>query len=223
MKRWMIFGVFALILLSSFVIAANPTDLPTAPSGAEVATSLKTASTSFREKLDDAVTYEVNVPNNLQIVARVLFGLKAGEVLSVQALVMMSAIWLMLLIMIYDILAVVPFLGSGFKSWLISVCVNLLIALGGGIRQISYFFLGIGDFFKFLGAFAILRLIISLAVVITITVLLTKLSTFVRHRLEIIEAEHTGEKLSLGAKFSEIFSTAARDIAQEEKKPRIDF
>ena len=61
-------------------------------------------------KTTQTLEQTVNIPENLQIVARIIFGI-SGEI-SLQIFIVLIAIWIMLLVVITNILKITPFRGD---------------------------------------------------------------------------------------------------------------
>ena len=122
-----------------------------------------------QEKISSFLEKDFSVPENLQLPAKIFFGLKDEYKLYFEQLVVMFALWIVVLILIYSILEFVPFFGKGWKSLVGSFIITCLVANSGGLYQSSLHFFELGNEFyalKSLGFFKIILFLILLVVIV---------------------------------------------------------
>ena len=106
MKRWFVL-LAVLLLMSNFVLAQDSEE-------------------GVKEKSNELLEKEVNIPENLRSITRVVFGLEKDEVIDFQRVVILIGVFIMLLILAKSVLELTPFLNEGVISWAGAVVVLLL-------------------------------------------------------------------------------------------------
>ena len=154
MKRWLyiIFVLALLLSLSNFVIAQD------AAAQAPASESTNT----FKERSNEFLEKDIIIPEDLQGIARVVFGLKAGETIDFSVFIVLIALLVILFLIIREALTFAPIFGAGFKSWLGSLVLTLLVAISGAVKETSIFLFETGEFFKFVKGFSFLNIIFIL-------------------------------------------------------------
>jgi hypothetical protein len=216
MKKWMIFALFALILLSSFVIAANGTT--GTDTGAANISNLGGVASSAGQEVQSKLTQDVAIPSSLQFLSRILFGVKEGEKIALNELIIMLAFTLVIFLVVYNLVAILPFFsGSAWKLWASSIIITLLVGVSGGIKDVSLFFAGLGAGIAILGKYPILRLIVSLAILGVILLTTTKVSNLIKAKMEIEKARETGAAVKRGAESGKVLSEGVSELADRKK------
>jgi len=108
---------------------------------------------------------QISIPENLQIPARILFGLQQSENIEFSVFIVLIAIWIFFFALLKIILEVVPFFGDGWKSWAGGIVITCLIAITGAIKTSAEFLFGFGNFFKNQSLLRLILTIILLAII----------------------------------------------------------
>lgn len=188
----------SLILISSFIVAEDndvkdnqDTNLPEdVGKGVEGIKDIK-------GKTEKALEENIKVPENLQVPARIIFGIK-GEI-SLQHFIVLLAVWIMLFLIISSILKITPFF-EGWKSWVGAVVITCLVAISGAIRSVSIFFLNLGNSFEFLEKWSVLKIVFALIIVAILFYGVSILIKMLNRKVMISEAEQAGMEAGAGAR-----------------------
>lgn len=167
---------------------------------------LKSTTSGFLEK-------EIEIPKNLEVPARIVFGLKPEDKLDFSLLIILIAIWAMFVIIFQTILTVTPFFEE-WKSWIGAILVTTIVAATGAIKSVAAFWLELGGFFGVLEKMGSLKLFMSIilaALVIFLTKILVKI---MKEKATIEEAVRSGTEA--GAQIAKM--KAMREIEEALKK-----
>jgi len=151
MKRVIILFI-CLLLVSSLVTAIGVID--------------ENKSITFSD-IKNPLSTQITIPANLELPARIIFGLTAEDKLDFQLLIVLVAIWLFFFLIIHNILGLTPFF-EDWKSWAAAIIVTLLISITGSIKSSAIFFFNIGNVFSILEKWGSLKLGFSIVVIIII-------------------------------------------------------
>jgi len=165
MKRGFILVLFfMLISLSGFVMA----DIST---------------TSVPSSSDNILTSQISVPQNLQIPARILFGLSIDNSINLQEFVVLIVLWLVILLIVRQ--AVSFLFGDNWKSLGIAIVVTCLISVSGALSQMTYYIVGviIGKSIVYWVIFIMALLIIGVVVVLLLKKLRNTTNTLVNEEV----------------------------------------
>lgn len=146
---------------------------------------------------DNVLNKEIIIPDNLAFFMKVVFGLSTTDKVDLQTFVVLIVLWIVLFLIIHSILEIVPFFGSGLKSWFGALVITVLIAITGAIRQIALFFFGAGNIFGFLAGSGILRFISVLIILVVAFYVLFKLIKVLKHKLDLEEMVSAGYDIAL--------------------------
>jgi|SRR3989344_990246 len=161
MKREIILALVFGLLLINFV------------SGADINVSNFTDSSGVKEKTNQVLEKQVIIPDNLQIITRVLFGLKPADKVDFQTFVILIALWVIIFIFLHSIIILIPFFNKG-TSWIGGFIVMLLMGISGGLVLIAKFVLSLSNLFGVLKGWALLSFAISLIILIGLFFLISK-------------------------------------------------
>ena len=189
MKRAII-SLFVVLLFINFVYAAD------------ILNNSKNATIDFKGKSNEVLEKEVKIPDNLQIVARVLFGLKEGDKVDFQTFVLLFATFFIILILLHEIISV---MFRDWKSWVFAIIVNLIIGISGGFREAIEFFFGIGNLFGFLEEYELLRFIIVLVLLFVLFYLLSKVFNKFKDKEELEESGQMGRDIGFMVSISRAY------------------
>jgi len=171
MKKEFIVGILFLVLFASFTVAAENENLNLG------------STSNVRDKTNEALSKQIKIPENLQLAARIVFGLKASTPVDTQTFVILIGLWVIVLLLVKNILEVFPMVGEGVKSWAVGILVTLLIAFSGGVRLAAGWILSISRFFGLLEKWGLARFIISLLVLVGIFYLISKVIKTLKKRV----------------------------------------
>src|SRR3989344_8970360 len=159
---------------------------------ADVLNGSRNASVDFKGKSNEVLEKEVKIPDNLQIFARVLFGLKKTDKVDLQTIILLFATFFIILILLHEIIGI---MFSDWKSWIFAIVVNLIIGVSGGFRDAIAFFFGIGNLFGFLEEYELLRFIIVLALLFIFFYFLSKVFNKFKDKEELEESSQMGRDI----------------------------
>ena len=198
------FALLILILLFvNFVSALNET---VSLSGIGSASSAKDKTNAFLEK-------EVEIPEDFQILTRILFSLEPGSKINFQSLVIFTALWLLIFFLLHSIIEIMPFF-EGWKSWVGDLMIMLLIGIAGGFRLAAGFILSLSSLFGKVEGWKLLNLVISVIILAGLFYLFAKVSKMPKSGARVGEARQTGENIGIAAATGE----TQRRAMEEEKK-----
>jgi hypothetical protein len=135
------------------------------------------------------LTTEREIPQSLQIVTKILFGIE--KTLTVSSFIVIIGLWLIALLIIADVLKFAPFF-KGIKAWLGAVIISLIIGVSGGFKGAANFFLSIGDTIDIVGELPILTLVFTILILLVGTFLILYLLRLMRRKIEIYTNENKG-------------------------------
>ena len=193
-KRAVLFGLLMLVFLFLFasVVAVNDGDNINQLNEQ----SNKVNSETINKNVNNALTQEFQIPENLQIVGRLIFAIKEGEI-DFSIFIVLIAIWVVLLMLIRAALELVPLFEGDWKSWFVAVIVTLLIANTGAVNEMALFFFNLGGFVQGLKEYGILKLIFTLIIIGILFYGLFVLLRIIRH--EIKKEKRRGEGFKVGS------------------------
>lgn len=166
-KRLFAFLFIFGLLLGSFACAQDTSDTGIADASS---TGTKTSSgfntTGFKDigsKTNTALATDIKVPENLQIFARVIFGIK-GEI-PLQIFIVLACVWTVLFVLISGIIKITPLFGRGnVIPWVIGFIVTCLVSLSGAVRSVAVFLFNLGNIFGFLEKWSALKIVIAIII-----------------------------------------------------------
>jgi hypothetical protein len=156
-KRWLLFLILGLLLVS-LVHAQDDTDLIDVNKTSDP--NITSGLSDVENKTNAALGGEVEIPPGLQLIARVLFGVK--EPIALNIFIILICVWIALFVIIAN--AVIFISGKKWMCWVGSFIIMCLIGVGGGLREISFFVFDFWNFLDFLEKNPILKLILSVVI-----------------------------------------------------------
>ena len=180
MKKMMIFSLLALVMLGSFVCAAEKLNLSDIPF-------------EFQRDAAASTSPKLVVPDWMVPPARVLFNLGTEGQLTLSLLVVLFALLAVLFMVLSSVMKFVPFFEGG-KAWIGAIVVSLIASLAGGIRESAYLFLSLQVKVGRLGP---LWFVVVILIAFIVGLGAMKALNMLSNKLKIEQAEHTGEEVSL--------------------------
>ncbi|MEK6936316.1 MAG: hypothetical protein AABW67_06010 [Nanoarchaeota archaeon] len=153
-------------------------------------------------KTTQTLEQTVNIPENLQIVARIIFGI-SGEI-SLQIFIVLIAIWIMLLVVITNILKITPFFKGEIIPWIGGFIITLLIALTGTIRSLAVLFFNLGNVFKFLEEWPIIGVVFALIIAIGALWMASIILKIIGNKIGLEDAGQKGRKIGKLSAMAEV-------------------
>lgn len=143
---------------------------------------------------------EIEIPENLQFLTRVLFGLKPDTPVIFQEFIVLIATLAIFFFIIRDIIVFVPFFDTTIKSVIGAIIVTLLAGSSGGFLFFADLMLSLGFFFGILERWPIISTTMILILLFAVTYLLNKALTGFKRKSRIEEARIEGLKTGASAK-----------------------
>lgn len=193
MKRGIILLVLLALLISPTIFAAG--DNTTIPSPEQIKEGLSALGGGLEDKTENIIEREIQIPNQLQIPVRIIFGLKDKYVITIERFVVLCAIWMMFFFLIQGILKLTPFLNKGLQNIIGPIIITVIIAITGIINSIVIFFFSLGDTFEWLEALGPFQIFVALAIVALILFITHHILNIVEKKLIITKAEISGENI----------------------------
>lgn len=151
---------------------------------------------SFLEK-------DITVPENLQLVAKAVFGLDNNKKVSFSEFVVMAALWFLVFSVISNLLRGIYFMSEGVTRWLGAVVITCLIAVSGVIKSISRIIFNFFDMFTFFTKLGFLKLIFALIIVGGIIYVVNMFVNKLYSQAKLEEAKMRGFKAGVGSRLRE--------------------
>lgn len=203
-KKAILFVVLLVILflLNSFVYAvdngANDNTAGDSNLPADIGRGVEGVK-DIGSKTESTLEQDVIIPENLQIPARIIFGLQ-GEI-TLQEFIVLVCVWIMFFLVISSILKITPFF-EGWKAWIGGIVITCLIAITGTVRSIAIFFFSIGNIFGFLEKWSPLKIIFAIILAIIIIYCASIVTKIINKKLMLERAEIAGAKAGAGVKMA---------------------
>ena len=152
----------------------------------------KTDAQNASLNVNSALEKEIQVPDSLQLIIKVLFGIE--RTISISLLILVLTIWLFSFLFFANVLKLTPFF-KGWTIWPAAAGVTILIALSGVIKNISLFLLNAGDSFAFLAKLGAGALLLIIVIIIVIAVFSLKVLNALRKKIEKEQAQEEGSRI----------------------------
>jgi hypothetical protein len=160
-----------------------------------------------REETESKFNEAITIPSNLQLPARVIFGLKKDYPITLQHLILLIAAWIIFFIIIKDVLKFFPILNGKIQNIIGSIVVTLIVAMSGGLRELVIFFFNVGDTLEWLAVLGPFQIILWLVVLIAIFIVLRIVLDFIKRKLKLGVAEGKADSVDTLIKVSKITAT----------------
>ncbi|MFQ5530982.1 MAG: hypothetical protein ACE5ES_00035 [Candidatus Nanoarchaeia archaeon] len=127
----------------------------------EVKQDLKDTSKNLQDSTNKALSKEIEIPENLEIFTRILFGLTNDDKLDFQTVIILLGVWVFFVLLMKDILELTPFF-QDWRPWAGSIVVTSLMSIAGGTKFLTLLFFNLGNTFEILEKWGPLKLGLSL-------------------------------------------------------------
>ena len=156
--------------------------------------------------INEKITREVELPDNFKPFARLIFGIKQDEKISLNIFMILIAVWIGFFVIILAVSRFMPFFEkSAFVRIIFSIVVTCLVALTGALQYAVLYFYGLISLFKILKNFPALVTAIAIVVVILIIFVAKIVTNIIEGKLRVEEARIKGEKVGFGARIASVF------------------
>ena len=203
MKKW--FFLLAFLLMFSFVSAVGTFNLSNSTFG------LNEEGIGVKEKSNEILSKDVEVPENMQLLSRLVFGLKADERLSLQTFVLYICFFILFVLLVHS---AVEIISSAWKAWAISLIVALLGSSSGVMKEIVAWYAGFGKLFELLGEWGIISLALNIIFMLVIFGILLKLLGKLKAMKGVEEFRQMGQNIGFFAALSRSY----RKSIEESRK-----
>lgn len=112
------------------------------------------------------LSQQINVPQNLQILAKGIFGLKSDNNIEFSVFIVLIALLIGIFLIIKKVVGFIPIFEESWIDWAVSIIITLLISVTGSIRDAATWLFGLGEIFKNQTLLNLIFVIIVLAIVI---------------------------------------------------------
>ena len=196
MKKEIILLILLTLLISPVILAVEDTTTTTTPKDVtQIKEQLSTLKGGLNEKTENTLEKEIQIPNQLQIPVRIIFGLKDKDTITIERFIVLCAIWMMFFFLIQGILKLTPFLNKGLQNILGSVIITIIIAITGTINNLVVFYFNLGKTFKWMEALGPFQIFIALAITALILLITHHILNIIEKKLLLTKAEISGENI----------------------------
>lgn len=206
-----------ILLLTSLVLAqigndTNETDSNISIDKEGIKEGLKEATSKIASKTDPIVEKEIEIPERLQTLAKILFGIEDKS--SVSALVISFLVWLLFLLLFTNILMYWS-LFSKEVAFAAGVILTIIMAALGIVKNISVFLINIGSYFKFLEHWSAGALGFGVVLILIIAFIIMRIGKYFREQAGITRAHEegieVGAELGFLQRLREMFSKVGKE------------
>jgi hypothetical protein len=181
MKRGLSLLVLVLLLIPVIAIAqANQTQAPNI--------------TGAGQKVSSTLQEEVNIPENLQVIARIFFGIEQDRPVSWQEFAILFASFMIFFFIFKDVMDLIPFFETKARAIAGAFIVVSLVGLSGGLMLLTSFLMDLGALFGFLTGYSLLTLFFALILLLIIMFLSMTILRVIKRKISLEIAEAEGEE-----------------------------
>lgn len=149
MKKWLISILLSFLLIS--LVCAQETATSATAETAKIAAN---ANQNFQTSSNAFLESDITIPENLDLFAKVLFGLEESNTIDLSGLIILLALWIIILLILKSIMELIPLFEEGWKAWLGAIVVTCLISTTGSIRDAAVFWFDMRKLFGALGNYS---------------------------------------------------------------------
>jgi len=182
MKKELFLAIIFIILISSLVYAEDK--------------DLKKI--NINDAANKVLDKDINLPENIQSIINFIFGLKDGENLNFEELVMIVALWIFIFLLILSLINLVPFFEESNRlvSLIVSIIIMLLISISRGLYQGALLILSFANFFAFGSKNRAIAIFVMIIAIFIIGFGFNKLIAILKARIENAEESARTDRLS---------------------------
>jgi magnesium-transporting ATPase (P-type) len=195
-KKFVVLFVGVILLFIAGVCALNATSPGVDPNALRgTAANVSAGLGGTNQVLNQTVV----IPENLQIITRVLFGLEKDDKVDLQKFIILIGVWIFVLLFLIRLFPFVPFFGTNARAFLGAIIVSLLIALSGGFLFITFFLVDLGNSFGILKNFKIASLAIAFIFLSALFFILALLLKKIKKKIGTDQARRTGQEIGFAS------------------------
>ncbi|RMD67572.1 hypothetical protein D6817_01190 [Candidatus Pacearchaeota archaeon] len=166
---------------------------------------------SIRKSTNDFLSKDVQLPESLQVLTRIFFGLRNDEKVDLERFMILLAMFVFVFLLVYSALEM---FARGIARIALALAVTALAGISRGIFYGSQFFFSVAEFFGILKGWRLVSLLISLTIIVVLGYFLAKLLAILKEHAKNLEAESTGRKIGEGAAAAEIQRNAMEELSE---------
>ena len=151
-KKVILIALF-LCLIVLINISANQENLPDEDEKVEKE-SIKQI---IKEKPNEILSKEIELPGNIENIAKIIFGLESEDKLNLQFLIILSCVFIFILLILFNAVQFIPSFEKS-TAWIGTLVIALIISVSGGIRYFSLLLFDLGNIFNILEKWSALKL-----------------------------------------------------------------
>lgn len=102
----------------------------------------------FKSMADKTLSEQIVIPSSLEAFTRYLFALDNTKTIDLQTFIIYFWLWIMLLVLIKSALGMMPIFGEGWKAWLGSIIVTMIVSSTSSLKFLANWFFSLGGLFK---------------------------------------------------------------------------
>ena len=170
MKRGITLLILLALLISPLILAAgeDETTLPTENSQEQIKEQLSALKGGLNEQTENVLEREIEIPKFLQFPLKIIFGTKDVYAITIERLIVLSAVWIIFFVLIKEILKLTPIFNEGWQNIIGPIIITILIAITGMIDKIVIFYSSLGNTFEWLEALGPFKIIVAIAIAMLI-------------------------------------------------------
>lgn len=203
--------LLTLLIISSLVVPVfaqiQNKSLPTSEDEAkqQLKTDAEKLANVTKSTINEKITHQVELPDNFKPFARLIFGVKSDEKISLNIFMILIVIWFGFFTIMLKASQFFPFFKNPLTRIIFSVVVTCLVSLTGSLQWAASYFYGLASLFKWLQKIPALATAVAIAIVGVIVIAFKILASIIEGKLRKEEARTKGEKAGFGARIAEIF------------------
>jgi len=178
-------SILLLIILLINIVFAQTNATPSAPG----------ALTGFKDKTDAALEKEIQIPDNLQGLAKIILGIEGP--IEISLLIILIWIWFVAFVMIANACKLMPFFEKGIVAWIAALIIMFLIGFSGGLNLSAQFILGIGNIFKIFKDWSAGSLIFGVILLLVVLLIISKIEKKMAKQRKIEEGKIASTELGI--------------------------
>jgi len=190
-----LFGLVVFCVIISSLNLAIAEDVAIDVSKITLSSEKNNSNSNFKDKSNEILDKDVQIPEELNVAARVLFGVKSN--ISLSQFIVLSCLWVLFFIFVLNVIGFIPFFEGRWKANTVAFIICLLVANSGGILTASNLFHG---FFGLKGTqqeWVVFKLILLIVILIVMGFVIFKILRILKERYKEEGIEILGFKLGV--------------------------
>lgn len=202
--------VLVAVILLSFLVYAETSPVDTARE------SVANISQDVKNKSNNILQQEIKIPEELQIPAKVIFGLDMNEELDLQHFIVLFGVWFVIYLVLVNSWMLIPYFDKRKQfAWVLGFIVTCVLAFLGVINYIVGWMFSFSKMLLYMEGWGTIRLVVIAVVIIIVFVIFTYSLRALREMIK--TGRYAAEGAWVGAKIAK-----ANREAKEAKKKTVD-